>query len=450
MSDPFKTIRTRLMIIRTLAFSAALFFCTSSLATQLLNKQIDQDYPYLESLYKHLHQHPEISFQEKLTAKRIAEELRQLDFEVTTNFGGHGVVGVFKNGAGPTLMIRTDLDALPIQEQTGLAYASKKTMKGRDGKQTYTMHACGHDIHMTVFTGTARRLIEAKQDWAGTLVMIGQPAEERSGGAKAMLAEGLFEKFPRPDYNLAIHVSADIPAGKVGTVKGFAMANVDSVDILVKGQGGHGAYPHNTKDPIVLASQIVQSLQTIVSRETSPLEPAVVTVGSIHGGSQHNIISNQVKMQLTLRSYSDAVRKNTLESIRRMTKHLGLAAGLPEAQLPEVTVLDESTPAAYNDPKLTSKLTNLFEKLLGSENIINLKPEMVGEDFGRYGQVAPKIPSLMYRLGTVNQERYQQSVDSATRLPTLHSANFAPDPEPTIKTGVLTMSEAALLLLKKN
>lgn len=437
------------MIIKKLLVSASLLFCCASIASEKLSEQINQDYPYLESLYKHLHQHPEISFEEKQTAKRIAEELKKLKFEVTTNFGGHGVVGVFENGAGPTVMIRTDLDALPIKEQTGLSYASKKTMKGRDGKQTHTMHACGHDIHMTVFTGTARRLIAAKQDWSGTLVMIGQPAEERSGGAKAMLAEGLFEKFPRPDYNLAIHVSADIPAGKIGTVKGFAMANVESVDILVKGQGGHGAYPHNTKDPIVLASQIIQSLQTIVSRETSPLEPAVVTVGSIHGGSQHNIISNQVKMQLTLRSYSQEVRKNTLDSIRRMTKYLGLAAGLAEDQLPVVTVLDESTPAAYNDPNLTTKVTTLFEELLGEDNIISLEPEMVGEDFGRYGQVEPKIPSLMFRLGTVNQEKYLQAMKYGGRLPTLHSANFAPDPKPTIQTGVLAMSEAVLLLLRK-
>ena len=437
------------MIIRKLLLCTSLFFCFSSIASEKLTELIDKDYPYLEKLYKHLHQNPEISFEEKLTAKRIAEELKQLNFEVTTNFGGHGVVGVFKNGVGPTVMIRTDLDALPIKEQTGLEYASKKTMKGRDGKQTHTMHACGHDIHMTVFTGTARRLIATKQDWSGTLIMIGQPAEERSGGAKAMLAEGLFEKFPRPDYNLAIHVSADMPAGKIGTVKGFAMANVESVDILVKGQGGHGAYPHNTKDPIVLASQIIQSLQTIVSRETSPLEPAVVTVGSIHGGSQHNIISNQVKMQLTLRSYSQEVRMNILDSIRRMTKHLGLAAGLEEGQLPVVTVLDESTPAAYNDPKLTTKITNLFEGLLGQENIISLQPEMVGEDFGRYGQVEPKIPSLMFRLGTVNPDKYQRAMEKGIRLPTLHSANFAPDPKPTIQTGVLAMTEAAFSLLNK-
>ncbi|MBV1909107.1 MAG: amidohydrolase [Kangiellaceae bacterium] len=433
----------------TLVLSIVLSRSAIASNSELLKQQIEKDYKYLEQLYRHLHSHPEISFQEKNTAKRVAKELKVLGFEVTENFGGYGVVGVLKNGEGPTVMIRTDLDALPIKEKTGLSYASKQSMKDRDGNKTYAMHACGHDVHMTVFTGTVRRLAESKKQWAGTLIMIGQPAEERSGGAKAMLADGLFEKFPRPDYNLALHVSADIPAGKIGTVQGFAMANVDSVDILVKGQGGHGAYPHNTKDPVVLASQIIQSLQTIVSRETSPLEPAVVTVGSIHGGSQHNIISNQVKMQLTLRSYSDAVRKNTISSIKRMTKHLALAAGLAEDQIPVVTVLNESTPAAYNHPELTGKVTDLFHQLFGEQNIIQLKPEMVGEDFGRYGQVEPKIPSLMFRLGTVNVDTFNAAHTGGKRLPTLHSADFAPDPEPTIKTGVRAMTEAALLLLKK-
>lgn len=418
-------------------------------AVTSLDNQISEDYAYLDKLYRHLHQTPEISFQEIETAKKIGDELESLGFDVTRNFGGHGIVGVFKNGSGPTVMIRTDLDALPIQETTGLPYASKKSMKDRDGNTTYTMHACGHDIHMTVFTGTARRLIENKNEWSGTLIMIGQPAEERSGGAKAMLAEGLFEKFPRPDYNLAIHVSADLEAGTIGAVSGYAMANVDSVDIIVKGEGGHGAYPQNTKDPIVLSAQIINSLQTIVSRETSPLEPAVVTVGSIHGGSQHNIISNQVKMQLTLRSYSTEVRKNVIASIRRMTKNLARAAGLPEDKLPEVNVLDESTPAAYNNPKLTEKTVTRFIELFGEDKIFTLQPEMVGEDFGRYGQVEPKIPSLMFRLGTVESKKFAQGQAGKIRLPTLHSSDFAPDPKPTIVTGVKAMTNTALMLFDK-
>lgn len=430
-----------------LAFVLSCIFQVSAQAE--IKQQITKDYSYLEQLYKHLHRNPEISFLEKQTAKKIADELRQLNFQITENFGGFGVVGVYKNGEGPTIMIRTDLDALPIQEKTGLEYASTKTMPDRDGKSTYTMHACGHDVHMTVFVGTARRLISNKDKWSGTLVMIGQPAEERSGGAKAMLAEGLFTKFPRPDYNLAIHVSANLPAGSIGAVGGFAMANVDSVDLIVKGQGGHGAYPQNTKDPVALAAQIVMALQTIVSRETSPLEPAVVTVGSIHGGSQHNIIPNEVKMQLTLRSYSEEVRKNTINSIRRISANLARAAGLPEDLLPEVKVLDESTPAAYNNPKLTTEAMTLFKNLFSEQNVFELTPEMVGEDFGRYGQVEPKIPSLMFRLGTIKKSDYQKAQQGKLRLPTLHSADFAPDPEPTITTGVEAMTQLALKLFKQ-
>lgn len=436
--------------LKIVIVSFSITYAPWSSANESLTAQIEADYLYLDKLYKDLHQTPEISFQERNTAKEIASQLSSLGFEVTTDYGGHGVVGVLKNGNGPTVMVRTDLDALPIHEQTGLPYASKAKQKDRDGKETYAMHACGHDIHMTVFTGTARRLVANKHLWSGTLIMIGQPAEERSGGAKAMLKQGLFTEFPRPDFNLAIHVSADLKAGTIGAASGYAMANVDSVDIIVKGQSGHGAYPQNTKDPIMLSAQIIQSLQTIVSRELSPLEPAVVTVGSIHGGSQHNIISNQVKMQLTLRSYSTEVRNHTIKAIKRMTANLARAAGLPEELLPEVVVLDEYTPAAYNEPKLTAGMVGLFEQLIGAENVIELGPEMVGEDFGRYGQIEPKIPSLMYRLGTVNAKDFERSKAGKIRLPTLHSADFAPDPKPTIVTGVNTMTSAVMKLMKVN
>ncbi len=400
----------------------------------------------LMELYKHLHANPELSFVEVETAKTMASELRDLGFTVTEDIGGHGVVGVMENGSGPTVLIRADMDALPITEQTGLAYASEVVAEGRDGQPTGVMHACGHDVHMTVFAGTARRLAAEKENWSGTLVMIAQPAEERSGGAKAMLADGLFERFPRPDYNLALHVSSDLPAGSVGLVSGYAMANVDSVDILVKGRGGHGAYPDRNKDPVVLAAQIVMALQTIVSREISPLEPAVVTIGSIHGGSQHNIIPGEVKLQLTLRSYDDDVRNQTIASIRRIAEHSARAAGMPDDRLPEVTVLDEHTPAAYNNPELTGRIQKVFESEFGSEKVFGLAPEMVGEDFGRYGSVEPKIPSLMFRLGTVEQSTYEQAQAGKLTLPTLHSAKFAPDPKPTIETGVSAMTGAALEL----
>ncbi|NNF15695.1 MAG: amidohydrolase, partial [Gammaproteobacteria bacterium] len=375
--------------------------------------------------------------------------LRAAGFAVTEGVGGHGVVGVLKNGKGPTLMIRADMDALPIEEKTDKSYASTVVAQGRDGQPTPVMHACGHDIHMSVFVGTARQMNTAKADWRGTLVMVAQPAEERSGGAKAMLADGLFERFPRPDYNLAIHVASDMAAGNVGAVAGYFMANVDSVDILVRGKGGHGAYPNRGKDPVVLAAELVMALQTIVSREISPLEPAVVTVGSIHGGKQHNIIPDAVKLQLTLRSYSPQVRDQTIAAIRRLAEHMGRAHGLPDDLLPVVTVLDEYTPAAYNHPELTQRMLDVFANTLGERHVVPVVKEMVGEDFGRYGSVKPEIPSLMFRLGTVEPQQLARAQAQGDILPGLHSAYFAPDFEPTIATGVAAMTAAALELLKR-
>ncbi|MDJ0656811.1 MAG: amidohydrolase [Xanthomonadales bacterium] len=414
-----------------------------------LASAVESDWAFLESLYLHLHQNPELSFEEVATARRMGDELEAAGFEVTRNYGGHGVVGVMENGPGPVLMIRADMDGLPVREQTGLPYASRAQAPDRDGNPTYVMHACGHDIHMSVFVGTARQLNRRRDDWSGTLIMIAQPAEERSGGAKAMLAQGLFEEFPRPNYNLALHVASDLRAGTVGAVSGYFMANVDSVDLLVQGRGGHGAYPDRSKDPVVLASQIVLALQTIVSREVSPFEPAVVTVGSIHGGTQHNIIPDQVKLQLTLRSYSPEVRNQTISSIRRIARNTALAAGMGEDQLPAVTVLDEYTPAAYNNPQLTERILKVFGDELGADAIVAINAEMVGEDFGRYGAVEPKIPSLMFRLGTVEAGLHQDYINGNASLPSLHSAAFAPDPEPTISTGVRAMTAAALNLLAK-
>jgi amidohydrolase len=408
----------------------------------------DKEFDFLKSLYLHLHQNPELSFKEEQTAARIAEELQALGFSVTRNFGGTGVVGTLVNGAGPTLLIRADMDALPVKEQTGLDYASTVIAQSIDGIEKPVMHACGHDIHMTVFVGTARQLADSRDKWRGTLIMIAQPAEERGAGAKAMLEDGLFTKFPRPDYNLALHVSAGIPAGKVGYLAGPALANVDSVDITVYGVGGHGAYPHATKDPIVLAAQIINSLQTVVSRELSPLEPAVVTVGSIHGGHKHNIIPDEVTMQLTLRSYTLEVREKMIAGIQRIAKNLALAAGLAADKMPTVEIKDEFTPVTYNDPSLTNRLAEIFKRTLGAKNVIEVTPVMGGEDFGRYGQVAPKIPSMIFWLGAVDREKYAASRDAGTALPSLHSPFFAPEYEPSIRTGVAVMTAAGMELLQ--
>ncbi|MDA0821988.1 MAG: amidohydrolase [Proteobacteria bacterium] len=408
----------------------------------------DDEFAHLESLYLHLHQNPELSFKEERTALRIAQELEVAGFEVTHQFGGTGVVATMTNGPGPTVLIRGDMDALPVAEQTGLEYASKITGISIDGEEQAVMHACGHDVHMTVLVGTARALATQRDHWQGTLIIIAQPAEERGAGAKAMLDAGLFTKFPRPDYNLALHVSAELPAGKIGYVAGPALANVDSVDITVYGVGGHGAYPHLTKDPVVLSAQIITALQTIVSRELSPLEPAVLTVGSIHGGQKHNVIPNEVKMQLTLRSYTLEVREKMIAAIRRIVKSLASAADIPSEKMPSVEIKDEFTPVAFNNPSLTHRIVGTFVTALGADNVVEASPVMGGEDFGRYGQVEPKIPSLIYWLGAVDRTKHALSQSTGSALPSLHSAYFAPEYAPTIRTGVTAMTAAALELLE--
>ncbi len=444
-------MRTKKFISLTFVLSLILWNCPISFAGNLdkIQKLVQKEYPYLDQLYRYLHTHPELSFHEKNTATKLAQELRNLGFQVTENVGGYGFVAVLKNGQGPTVLVRTDLDALPVEEKTGLEYASKVRTKDDQGNEVPVMHACGHDAHMTVFIGTARVLSALKDSWRGTLVMIGQPAEEKGAGAKAMLADGLFTRFPRPDYCLALHVNAGLPAGTVGYRGGYALANVDAVDITIRGVGGHGAYPHTTKDPVVLAAQVILALQTIVSREIPPIEPAVVTVGSIHGGTKHNIIPDQVHLQLTLRSYSDAVRNQTIEAIKRITRGLAIAAGVPEDRMPIVTVQDEYTPATYNDPQLTERLAKVFKQVLGEKNVIETEPVMGGEDFGRYGRVEPRIPICMYWLGSVDPVKYEKYKKEGKQLPSLHSSQFAPARELTIQTGVKTMSAAVLDLMQR-
>jgi len=398
----------------------------------------------LINLYKELHANPELSFKEEKTSNKLANILISLGLEVTENFGGYGVVALFRNGEGKTIMLRADMDGLPVEELTGAPYASRTKSVNQVGDEVFTMHACGHDIHMTSLIGTVINLLEKKDKWQGTLLINLQPAEEVSGGARNMIKEGIFEKFPRPDFNLAFHVSANLPAGKVGFVPGWAMANVDSMDITIKGVGGHGAYPHTTKDPIVMASQLINNLQTIVSREIAPIEAAVVTVGSIHGGTKHNVIPSEVRLQLTLRSYTDEVRNQTISTIRRMARGLAEANGLSKESYPEITLKDEYTPALFNNPELTEKVRTSFETALGKENVLKLSPVMGGEDFGMYGRVEPIIPTALFWLGAVNKKVYDTSLRENIGLPSLHSAYFLPDPEPTISTGVKAMSTAII------
>ena len=436
-------------------FAAALLTVTDrplfgAVTDGTIQRGVDAEYPSLEKLYVHFHAHPELSYFEAQTAAKLADELKRLGLEVATGIGGHGVVAVFRNGPGPTVLVRTDLDALPVKEQTGLSFASRVRMTNDLGVEVDVMHACGHDVHITSLIGTAHLLRTLKEQWSGTVVFIGQPAEERGGGARAMLKDGLFSKFPKPDFCLALHVNPELPAGSLAMVEGYAMANVDAVDVTIRGSGGHGAWPHKAKDPVVLAAQTVVALQTIVSREIDPLDSAVVTVGSIHGGTKHNIIPDEVKLQITVRSFTDEVRNKALEAIRRIVRGQAISAGVPEDRMPLVKIDDrEFTPATYNQPELVRRLSGVFKGLLGDGKVVTRKPAMGGEDFSEYGRTADKIPICMIWLGSVEPERVAESERTGKPLPALHSALYRPVPEPTIKTGVSAMTAAVLELTRR-
>lgn len=397
--------------------------------------------------YKYLHANPELSFQEEQTAATLATTLREAGFTVTTNVGGHGVVAVLKNGEGPTLMVRADMDGLPVAEDTGLAYASKVKAKEMNGQDVSVMHACGHDVHMTVVISAALELKRRRDEWRGTLMVIMQPAEERGAGARDMLADGLFQRFAQPDYNLSVHTIATLPAGKIGYIAGWMMANVDSVDVTLHGVGGHGAYPHTAKDPVVLAAAVIMDLQTLVSREIHPAEPGVVTVGSIHAGTKHNIISDRATLQLTVRSYSDEVRDTLLTGIERIAVKQAEAMGFPADKKPEVTIREEYTPALWNDPALVAQGVRAMRAELGDEALVEIPKEMGGEDFSRYGRTDAKIPSFMIRVGTVPQPLWEAAGRGEERLPSLHSAFFAPDPVPTLETGRRAITAMVLDLM---
>tara|TARA_R110000782_G_scaffold48551_1_gene106203 strand:- start:46663 stop:47937 length:1275 start_codon:yes stop_codon:yes gene_type:complete len=418
----------------------ALMSVTAPAFADPVRDAVEADLPWLVSLYQGLHRHPELSGREIKTAAMLAKEMRKLGFTVTTGVGGTGLVAVLENGPGATIMLRTDMDALPVTEATDLPYASLE--KG-------VMHACGHDIHMTSWIGTARRLAAMKDQWSGTVVMIAQPAEETGAGAAAMIKDGLFTRFPRPDVTIALHDAANMPAGTIGYSPGYTFANVDSVDIVVKGVGAHGAYPQNGKDPVVLAARIVTALQTIVSREVDPQDAAVVTVGRIAGGTKRNIIPEEVMLELTVRSYSEATRQYVLDAIARIAKGEAMAAGMPEDRMPEIRHAETYTPATLNTEPLTGRLVALFEQRFAGR-VERKTPTMGGEDFGRYRTGGPEpIQSFIFWLGAVPQDKWDVAGGDASKLPSLHSPLWAPDPEPTIATGVEAMTAAALELLRK-
>ena len=414
-----------------------------------LRRAISADYQtHLEGLYRHFHTHPELSHQEVETAARLAEELRTLGFEVTEGVGGTGIVAVMENGEGPTLMLRADMDGLPVREQTGLDYASTDTDVDHRGVENPVMHACAHDTHMTALVGAARQLVERTDEWSGTLVLIGQPAEELGEGAIAMIEDGLFERFPEPDFNISFHTFSAIPTGMITYVPGYAMANVDSVDIYVQGRGGHGAYPHTTKDPIYLASMIVVGLQSLISRELSPLEPGVVTVGAFNAGAKHNIISDGAHLQLTVRSYSDEVREQLLSGITRIANAQAAAYGLTEAEYPRVEIEETYTPALYNSPELAGRAVDALRARFGAEAVVETDPVMGGEDFSQYHRTEENIPTFMFWVGGTTQERLDSYVERGQTPPSNHSPFFAPDdPEGTIVQATEAMTAVALDIL---
>jgi amidohydrolase len=423
-----------------------------------LDSMVEQELPRLVSMYKGLHAAPELSHHEDKTATMLAQELRTLGYDVTEHVGkyestewqGHGIVAVMKNGAGPTVLVRADMDALPVEEQTGLPYASHVKTKSDMGVEVGVMHACGHDIHVTSLMGTAKMLSGLRDQWHGTLVMIGQPSEETIDGARAMLADGLYSRIPRPDFALALHDSADLQTGKVGLTPGYTLASATSVDVIIRGRGAHGSKPEVSKDPIVMAAEFVMAIQTIVSRENSPFDPAVVTVGSIHGGTKHNIIPDDVHLQLSIRTYKEDVRQHILASLERIAKGIALAGGVPEDRAPIVKASEtELTPATYNDPALTARELAALRRGLGADSVVEQPPIMGSEDFGLFGLQGHKIPILMFRVGAIDAERMANSEKTGVPLPTLHSSLFWPVPDTTIRTGVKAMTLAVLELMKK-
>ena len=411
---------------------------------------IAKDMDGLMTLYRDLHANPELSEQETATAAKLARRLKAMKFQVTEKVGGTGVVAVFKNGSGPVLLIRADMDGLPVTEQTGLEFASKVKAKTADGVETGVMHACGHDTHMTAFIETAKLLSSMKDEWKGTLVMILQPAEEVGRGARLMLEDGLYTRFPRPTHAIAFHDAANLEAGKIGYTPGFALANVDSVDLLVRGAGGHGAYPQTTRDPIVLGARIVTSLQTLVSREQDPFDPAVVTVGSFAGGTKHNIIPDDARLLLTVRSYSDETRAKLIRGIERIARGEAIAAGVADDRMPLLSVKDEFTPSTFNPPAFTNQMAGVLKAHFPADTVSETKPSMAGEDFGRYYRADKSINSFIFWVGGVPADQMAKAAAGEITLPSLHSPFWAPEADKVVATAAEALTVLAMDILKRD
>ncbi|MFC0204941.1 amidohydrolase [Novosphingobium soli] len=428
---------------------ATLAFPLPALAEPIA-ETVARDMPGLMQIYRDLHANPELSFQETRSAAIMAAAARKAGFTVTEQVGRTGIVAVLRNGPGPTVLVRADMDGLPVVEQTGLAFASTRRGTSTAGVESGIMHACGHDTHMTAWIETARLMAARKAQWSGTLVMIGQPAEEMGLGALEMLKDGLYTRFPKPDYALAFHDTPELAAGVVGAAKGWALANVDSVDILVRGVGGHGAYPHTTRDPIVLASAIVMKLQTLVSRENDPLDPAVVTVGSFHAGAKHNVIPDQAKLELTVRSYSDETRARLLDGIRRIVRGEAIASGIAEDKLPQVTVKEPHTRATWNTPELAEQTVAALGQDLGADRVVMTPSVMGGEDFGEFRRAdEAHIQSLILWVGGADPQKLAAAKAGGAPVPSLHSPFWAPEADKVIASAAQALTLTAMRLMPR-
>ncbi len=450
--------KARMKMFRASILSLSILISRSVCGQQTPQSLADTELPSLLAIYKDIHTHPELSGHEERTSAIIAQELRAAGCQVTDHLGkyenpklkGYGVVGVMKNGDGPIVLVRTDMDALPVEEQTGLPYASKAIANNDEGKEVHVMHACGHDAHIAAFIGTVRVLAKLKDQWHGTIVFVAQPAEETGNGARALLKDGLYDRFGKPNFALGFHDKADLETGRIGVTEGYTSANVDSVDVTVRGVGGHGGYAYKTKDPIVLAAEMINNWQTIASRENNPLDPIVVTVGSIHGGTKHNIIPDEVKMQLTVRTYKAETRERVLAAIERIAKGIAAAGGVPPDLTPIISVSNNQfAPATYNNPELTKRLLAVWKKSLGNDNVKIVDPTMGGEDFSEYSLPDHSIPAVDFHFGAVEPAKIAEYKQERKELPTLHSSKFAPVPEPTIRTGIVAMTAAVLELMRK-
>lgn len=437
------------MLLTSILAATLLAPCSPLAPADDLAAAVSADYDaHLAELFVHFHRNPELSFREFETAERLASELRAAGVTVTEGVGGTGVVGVLENGPGPRVLVRADMDGLPVEEDTGLDYASTARQVDITGEEVPVMHACGHDVHMTALVGTARRMVATRDAWSGTIVFIGQPAEERIGGARAMLEDGLYERFGVPDAALALHVSAGEPAGKVMLEPGLTYSSSDSVDIVVRGIGAHGASPHRGKDPIYIASQIVVALQGLVSREIAPLDPGVVTVGSFHAGFKHNIIPDEARLQLTVRSDDEGVRETLLSGIERICDGIGRANGLPEELLPEVIRSKESTPTTSNDPALSARLKAALVRELGADAVYNTpRGGMGAEDFAYFVQTEHKVPGAYMSIGGTSQADLDADERGETAVPSHHSPFFRIEPEPSVTGGVQAMVVCLMELL---